>query len=278
MKKIVNYIVLGFVAIIPLACTETNEVISASRKPVVEAYLATGQAISLKLSTVIAYSTSETDSISRPIDGQAVRIKVSDGRVFNLKNTLNGLYVSAANERVQQGLTYTLEFNYNGLPISSTTSIPLPPKNFKIDRNVVPLTQIILGGSPPMGLGGLQQDDNTPLVLSWDNPTGEYYFLVQQSADANSDPVIVTNNNFPQRRIINQPTNGNVTNIQPRSFSYFGKYNLILFRLNPDYAALYRSGGTSTQNLSTPPTAITNGLGIFTGVAPDTIQVLVQKK
>lgn len=131
-----------------------------------------------------------------------------------------------------------------------------------------------------MGLGGLQQDDNTPLVLSWDNPTGEYYFVVQQSADSNSDPVISINNGqgLPQRRINNQPTNGSVTNIQPRSFSYFGKYNVILFRLNPDYAALYRSGGTSTQNLSTPPTAITNGLGIFTGVAPDTIQVLVQKK
>ncbi|MFN8345027.1 MAG: hypothetical protein U0X91_08485 [Spirosomataceae bacterium] len=284
MKNISNYIITAAVALTVLACTETNQVIKASQKPVVEAYLAPGQPVSLQLSTVLAYSTTQADSVSYPIDGQSVRIKVSDGRIFNLKNTGNGEYVSAANEKIQRGLSYTLDFTYNGLPITSTTIIPAAPQNFKIDRTDIALTQIILGNGGPGfgGPGGFQQDDNTPLVLTWDNPTGEYYFVVQQSAETNPEQVIVNNNanaqNRPARRINNQPTNSNVANIQPRSFSYFGNYNIILFRLNPDYAALYRSGGTTTQNLSTPPTAITNGLGIFTGVSPDTIRVTVQKK
>ena len=81
-----------------------------------------------------------------------------------------------------------------------------------------------------------------------------------------------------RRQINNQPTTASVANIQIGSFQLFGKYAIILYHPNPDYAALYRSGGTSSQNISTPPTAITNALRIFTGVSTDTLSVTVLKK
>ena len=276
-----------------MSCTSTNSVVSPTQKPNVQAYLAPGQPITLNLSTVIAYSDITTpDSISRPIDGQSIKIKTSDGKVFNLKSIGNGDYVSAKNEVVKFGIGYTLELNFDGLPISATTTIPQKPTGFKLDKNSISRTQRDFsqgfgGGGGPMGGGGPggTQDDNTPIVASWNNPTGDYYFVAQLSQEANPEYVIITaannTNNVGReirRQINNQPTTTSLANIQPGSFQLFGKYAIILYRLNPDYAALYRSGGTSSQNISTPPTAITNALGIFTGVNTDTLSVTVLKK
>lgn len=67
------------------------------------------------------------------------------------------------------------------------------------------------------------------------------------------------------------------SDILPQTFKYFGKHYAVLYRLNPDFAALYRSAGTTTQNISTPPTSLVNGLGIFTGVNADTLAFTVYK-
>jgi hypothetical protein len=55
-------------------------------------------------------------------------------------------------------------------------------------------------------------------------------------------------------------------------------HNVILMHVNPDYAALYRSSGSTSQNISTPPTSITNGLGVFTGVNADTLKFEVKQR
>ncbi len=271
------------------SCIDTNSVVKPGQKPVVNAYLAPGQPISLQLNTVIGYSEdANADSVSHPIDGQTIRIRVSDGKVFTLKNIGNGEYVSGENELVRFGLTYSLDLSYNGLAVSATTTIPTRPTGFSIDRKTISRTQIILGRGPgqggPFTPGGLNQGDNAPLVLTWNNPNNEYHFVSVFTSETNPEPIIVGNGNGiggsgpgGPRRVNNEPTTATVANIQPQLFQYFGQYSVVLYHLNPDYAALYRSGGTTTQNISTPPTSVVNGLGIFTGVNTDTIKVFVQK-
>lgn len=272
------------------SCIDTNSVVKPGQKPVVNAYLAPGQPISLQLNTVIGYSEdANADSVSYPIDGQTVRIRVSDGKLFTLKSIGNGEYVSGDTERVRFGVTYALDLSYKGLAVSATTTIPTRPTGFSIDRLTIARTQIIRGGGPGQGgpfmPGGINQGDNAPLVLTWNNPANEYHFVSVFTAEATPEPIVVDNGGGPggrgqggPRRVNNEPTTATVANVQPQTFQYFGKYNVVLYHLNPDYAALYRSGGTTTQNISTPPTSIINGLGIFTGVNTDTIQVFVQKQ
>lgn len=271
------------------SCINTNNVVKPDQKPVVNAYLAPGQPISLQLNTVIGYSEdSNADSVSHPIDGQTIQIRVSDGKIFTLKNIGNGEYVSGDNEVVRFGLTYSLNLTYKGLAVSATTTIPTRPTGFSIDHKTISRNQLILGGGPgqggPFTPGGFNQGDNAPLVLTWNNPNNEYHFVSVFTTEANPEPIIVANGNGiggrgpgGPRRVNNEPTTASVANIQPQTFQYFGKYSVVLYHLNPDYAALYRSGGTTTQNISTPPTSIVNGLGIFTGVNTDTIKVFVQK-
>lgn len=266
-------------------CTETNQVIFSNQKPVIEAFLAPGKPVSLKLTTVIGYSddANSPDSIARPIDGQNIKIKVSDGKVFTLKSLGEGLYESAANEIVKFGLTYTLDFTYNALPIAATTTIPARPTGYKINKTIVYRSKIDLssgttGGFRPPGGG----EDRTPIEATWNNPTGDYHFVALINTEATPESIVIlptdTSNPFPfNRRFNNEPTTASISNIMPQSFQYFGKHYAVLYRLNADYAALYKSSGTTTQNISTPPTAITNGLGIFTGVNADTLVVTVYK-
>jgi len=75
----------------------------------------------------------------------------------------------------------------------------------------------------------------------------------------------------------NEPLTGINNTLRSQSFQYFGSHNIVLYRVNAEYAALYQSSGTTSQNLSTPPTSITNGLGIFTGINADTLKFTVNK-
>jgi hypothetical protein len=54
-----------------------------------------------------------------------------------------------------------------------------------------------------------------------------------------------------------------------------GKHNLKLYHINPDYAVLYSSGGSTSQNLFTPTSNIT--IGIFTGMAGKVLELSVTK-
>lgn len=282
MKNIYKHIYLCTIIIGLLsACTETNRVINSSQKPVIEAFLAPGTPISLKLSTVIGYTDASdaADTISRPIDGQTIQIKVSDGKIFTLQSLGDGIYTSAKNEVVKFGLTYTLDFIYKGLPVSATTIIPTRPTGFKLSKTIIYLSKIDLssgGFRPPFG-----SEDRTPIEATWDNPNNEYHFLAFINTETTPEATVIlptTTTGQPfNRRFTNEPTSAKISLIQPQSFQYFGQHYAILYRLNADYAALYKSSGTTTQNISTPPTSITNGLGIFTGVNADTLMMNVYK-
>jgi len=60
-------------------------------------------------------------------------------------------------------------------------------------------------------------------------------------------------------------------------FKYYGRHYLILYKINPEYAALYESTGNSSQNLRTPNSNIKNAQGIFTAVNSDTLLLNVKK-
>lgn len=270
-----------------LACTETNDVVAPGDKPIITAYLAPGHPISMTVKSEIPY-TEENDGTSKPINGLAIKITSSTGQVFNLKSDGEGKYSSAQNELVgETGTIYTLRIEYNGRLVTGSTVIPPKTAGLSIDKTEISRTKIDLGsgGFPgPGGGGGFGGpgggDDNTALKLSWSNPENAYYFLAVESAEASPELIVTLPSGFnlPNRRFTNSPVVGTSTNVIPNSFSYFGKYHVILYRVGTDYAALYRSSGTTTQNISTPPTSIENGLGIFTGINADTLQFIVKKK
>ncbi|MFT4567954.1 MAG: hypothetical protein ACI9FN_002922, partial [Saprospiraceae bacterium] len=57
-----------------------------------------------------------------------------------------------------------------------------------------------------------------------------------------------------------------------------GTYEITVYRLNAEYAALYNTIGSSTLSLQEPPSNIENGLGICTAVTAHKLRLEVVKK
>jgi hypothetical protein len=77
--------------------------------------------------------------------------------------------------------------------------------------------------------------------------------------------------------LFNQPTRLSGAEIETPRIQYYGYHDILLLHVQPEYAALYENNGSNSLNLAPPPTNIENGLGIFTGIASDTLRLLVKK-
>lgn len=266
------------------SCTETNTVISPGDKPIIEAYLAPNHQVSMKVYTEIPYSET-SEGKSEVIDGLTIKLTGSNGKVFTLKSIGNGQYESAKNELIGVAkTTYTMEFDYKGRKVSASTEIPAKPVSFTIDKTEISRTQIDLssgmpgfgGGGGPFGGGN---ETNTSVTLTWSNPESVYHFIAVENTETSPVQILIppTGATFPSFRFTNEPLTGTNNVLRSQSFQYFGNHDIILYRVNAEYAALYQSSGTTSQNLSTPPSSISNGLGIFTGINADTLKFIVKK-
>jgi hypothetical protein len=286
MKNILKITIAVFFALGVLSCKEVNTVVKPGDKPVIEAYLAPGQPVAMQVYTEIPYTTTDS-AFSKPITGLKIKILNSNGKSFILEGDETGNYKSKSTELIgPTGTTVSMEFSYNSRIIAATTIMPQKPKGFASDINeIIRIPRDFTAGQPMIqgGPNGIQEP-RIPINLTWENTDNVYHFVAAQSLEANPVPVVMqnTNPNEPNRnraprRFNNQPVQTTASSLQSQSFQYFGKYAVILYRLNPDYAALYVNSNTTSQNISTPIGTITNGLGIFTGVNADTLVVNVKK-
>lgn len=277
-----RYFTIALVAALLIGCLDdTNTVTRSGDKPIIEAYLAPGHPVSMYVYTEISYENA-ADSTSMPVNGLQIQITGNNGQSFKLTNTEGGIYKSSSDQVIgPAGTVYEMSFSYNGRTISGSTTIPPKPAGYAINETEIYRTQRDLsGGFGSGGFPGGNNDDNTAVEVTWTNPNQEYFFLSVQNIESSPEQItkLPDGNTLPVRGFTNEPVNGTVANISPQSLSYFGRYDVILYRVGADYAALYKSAGTTTQNLSTPPSSISNGLGIFTGINADTLLLNVLKK
>jgi hypothetical protein len=287
MKSYSTYkstLILAFLLMLGLltACDKTLvDTIPGGAKPIVEAYLVPNQPITIKVKKEIVY-TENLSNRETLIPGLSIKI-TGDGQTYLLKpySGLDSLYRSEPNVRLKVGVTYSLSFDYNGKTVSASTIIPTKPVGLKSDITSVVRTRQVITST---GGFGRDVDENVDVNLSWTNTNSDYHFVVAESIEPKLDLVITlptssttTFNNF-NNRFRTQPVQGTGTRLRTQQFQYFGRYNVILLKVNPDYAALYSTEGNTSQNISTPPTTITNGLGIFTGVNADTLKFQVKER
>ncbi|MCP9749200.1 DUF4249 family protein [Lacihabitans sp. CS3-21] len=281
-----KYLQILLMSLSQMSCIEVNNIITPGDRPVIEAYLAPGSTVSMKVYTEIPY-TSEDSAYSKPVEGLKIKITGDDGLDVILTEKEEGTYVSTQ-KLGKAGTTYKMSFSHNNRTISAETTLPQAPENFKIDLTEIAriARDFSAGFTPGQGGpgGGFQQETNSTINITWDNPDNVYHFVAAQSIESNPTQILIpppSNGNFPARparRFNNQPVLTNSSSINGQSFEYFGRYAIILYRLNPDYAALYENTSTTSQNIATPVSTITNGLGIFTGINADTLILNVKKK
>lgn len=229
-----------------------------------------------------SFSYAQTDTTQIALD-DLEPLLITQDQEFPIFPVGNGIY-QHPEVVVENGRTYRLEFNWQGSVISAETYVPeQSPASLstkQIDMDKIEFN----GGFPGGGFPGLDPTD--PVDIRWDNPEGDYYYVVIKNIE--EDPEYIneriaefeaTNGGLRRFSFISAPEITDVYSINPqRDLTQFGTHRIIVYRVNPEYAALYETSGNSTLSLVQPPTNVRNGLGIFTGVSSDTLYLEVNKR
>ncbi len=238
------------------SCTKQS-VNTDGAKPVVESYLQPGQPASVKLSRQLPVDESDSSG-NYAITNADVKISYM-GRDYELPHTGDGVYVTTQIPIVENG-TYALTVSYNNLTTTATTTIPTKPKNVKASAtDLVPVFS-----STPIDM----------MHVTWDNPNNDYHFVLLKALDLSAPFSFGTFGASSRFDAIVDQSNERI--FYNQSFRYYGKHCIIVYHVQSDYVAFYNNVGTSSLNVTSISTAISNGYGIFTGVnASDSLFVNV---
>jgi hypothetical protein len=268
--KYIKITAILFTLILCFACKKEASSPEFVDKPVIEAYLKVGSIANLKVSRLIAFS-SEAQFSSDNLDNLSITI-TTNGNTYSLQPQGSGSY--AANSPsliISEGSTYNLNFIYNNKNVSATTGIPTKPTTYTASVNTMSISPRHSGGG--FSQGSLNPD---PVRLTWTNNDNSYYLVLAEIIDPNAKLIDTTANAQP-RAFRGSPIQSNTSQISPRQFQYYGLHRLILFHLNPDYAALYGNTSSNSNNLTNSSSSVANGAGIFTGINSDTVFINILK-
>lgn len=253
-----------------VSCNQESIEQTETKTTIVEAYLSAGNPVD-SLSVAQSYSYGQVEEEIITLNDLNIRITNNNSQ-FELRPIGNGYYHNT-NLIIDAGENYQLEIERGEEIISAETYVP-EYNATSISTTQVGLKKIEAGVFPS---GGITIPD--PVEVSWNNEDGDYYYVLIKNIE--TDPEYVNENiaQFEgQLQFITEPLISDFCAIRTqRELLQFGTYQIIVFRVNPEYAALYESSGSSTLSLEEPPSNIVNGLGIFTGVSSDTLYLEVTR-
>lgn len=244
------------------ACKKNSSDTNAVNKPVVEAYLVAGQPISVKV-----YQQKDlTDTATYGAALTGLSINVSNGaQTVKLTETTSGTYTYSDASFVTAGKTYSMQFTYNNVAISASTVMPGKPEGFKITDTVFHEPNTI----------DQAYNDKVRETITWTNPDSLQHMLLFKNTDSNPFEIIAVRNNRNASFEINTER-ASTYSITQTTFKYYGAYKVILLRVNDEYINVLTSNTRgSSQNLVNTPTNVVNGLGIFTAMQADTLNLKV---
>lgn len=273
MKK--SLISLLVAAIIIVGCNKTeDDALSLEKIAVVASFLTPNQTPMVILSSAIAYSD-DTTTVDDAISGQTLKISTEEMEyVMTESDTIPGTYLeSSGNLEIEPGITYQLSFTYKDQDVSSSTIIPFKPENFEISDSTISVERITEDtgpGNPP---------SMEEVELTWDNDDANYYILNIKYLEEEYDTintVFEIDDAEDRANFSTEPIQTDYFTIRSMQFSFFGKYQVVLSQITPEYAKLYESlSQSSLEGLTEPESNVTNGKGIFTSYNSDTLNIYV---
>lgn len=265
MKRI-NSIFLILTAVILSACSkELMPVLNSETTAIVESYLYAGDGvITIKLTRLLPFSEGTSDA-TQYITGQHLFINGAE-----LTETGDGIYtLDLGNKQIEPGESYNLKFAYFSDTVSSETTIPDKPANFSISSNIIYTDRITSSGGFP---GGHLAD----LDLTWTNNNAGYYYVLIEYLESTRDYINYNDATSDISTVQSiEPMSSSGTRLGMRNLYFFGSYRIVLFRVNKDFVDLYQQTSANSNNITNPVTSVNNGFGVFTGMASDTVYLIV---
>ncbi|MDR1226238.1 MAG: DUF4249 domain-containing protein [Prevotellaceae bacterium] len=269
MKKI---FVLPVFSLLLLFGCEPTLVAEFQDKAVVESYLHAGNTPQVKISRLIPFRDDVSLS-GEDINSLSITITDEDsGNSSTLIAQGEGVYANSA-FTIQEGHTYALHLPYNGFSVTASTVIPSKPVDMSLSSSTISV--MVRPGIGSLSLS--TKATNEPVEVTWANPDNSYYMVVVENIEATPTSIYDwdDDDDRPKPMFRMEPTQASSTQLSQQSFSYLGRHNIILTRMQPEYALLYQSQNNDSQSISEVHANVNNGYGIFTGLNSDTLQIRV---
>jgi len=269
MKKI--YITLVAVLLF-VSCEDENLNNIADNQFVVEAFLFAGQPVDdIKIKTTFPLTVGEDTSV--PINNAQVTLIKEGARFPLVSSDSEGNYNYPGDDlTVETGDVFELEVIANGITATGTTTVPTPTTGLSISQDSIKVPQLPFSSGMAAIVMAIQEFlQGSSIEARWDNPEGDLYFMVVESADDTFIPI------FPQQvldaletfRFVSEPTDESRLTFLAGTLVSFGSYSVEVFHINQEYAELYDNRTQDSRDLNEPPSNITNGLGVFSAFNSD---------
>lgn len=270
------------------SCNKTDSFIDKLKQPIVAAYLFEGKPIEnicIKQSVAI-----NDDKDSSPISNLEVTLTYKDKTIALTPNKDKpGFYKYAgvaSDFSIIQGNTYTMKFKYDGIDVSSKTTIPSPPVSLTSDKNSISY----------YSLDGVSFDSNTfkkyidenlnqKIILKWKNPDKKFFFVTIEFLETKKVPIFGGSDASPSDfttigglGAVSVPINSDSVIVNSTMIQYLGRHKLTLYAVNDEYIRLYENLVFDSRNLNEPYTNVINGKGIFTGFSGKSIEFSVLRR
>ncbi|MEP2025449.1 MAG: DUF4249 family protein [Reichenbachiella sp.] len=275
MKSTYNsfFLLLVFIGII--SCEDVPDFEPDDTIPVVEAFLYVDDPVDdIKITKVIPFASGISDS---EVNGLEIEI-TWNGTSYALVNAESGggRYSYPGDDlQITSGETYEINFVYEGDVISSSTTVPAVPTGLDLSTASITLPQLI----DIFDVIELASDQNNSVSVEWDNPNGDYYFLVIENMESSPESIDLNNILDFNFEFVSTPTQDSFFTMIPFiHYNQFGTHRIILYHVNEEYALLYETIEQDSRDLNEPFTNITNGVGILSGFASDTVYLEINKQ
>lgn len=232
---------------------------SYSALPVVEAYLMPGKNVEVRVS--LQKQLVDTNAYGTAITG--LQLSVSNGTTTQvLKEDRAGHYLLNDSSFVKANAVISLSFNYQNLPVTASTTVPGKPAALVTSADTVTIPKMVFGGT---------QTAFVPVTLSWANGGAYNHILVFRYQESFKSLISSRFSSDTVTSVEVGAAKAASFELSRETFRYYGKYKVILLRVNQEYIDMLNNSSTSSQNLTNAPTNVTNGLGIFTAMQADTL-------
>ena len=266
--KVLSILLLSIVV---LAGCSNNPTFPSATQVVLQAYLYADQPVQ-DIHVGSSRAIGGSDSIDTPIADATISL-VRNGVRYSLSPnpSLPGSYIYPGKDlTVKIGDQFGIEVDYGGQVITAATVVPTKPEQLALSTSTLrfQLDSVQSRFGNRARINGLDS-----ALIAWSNPNSEYYYVVLESIDQNRQ-LLRPDSNFT-RRFVSEPTNQSTYRINNNAILYTGKHVLKLYHVDKEYADLYRSRLQDSRALNEPLTNVTNGLGIFSAFASDSLSFSV---
>ena len=255
--------------LLALASCEAIPETEFTDRPVVCCYLSAGESPVLTVQKLIPF---QSDAKFSEEDISSLAITITDrnsGKEYLLSSTGEGTY--AHPELIAEpGHEYGLSFEYDGVPVTATTTVPSAPEEVSFSATRIE----VMSFQPTQAMSKAPNDG---IKISWKNDEGEYYIVEGRTSSTNPVMDVEDDEDLPVKSFKLNYTQGTSATLSSSDFNYYGTYNISVIHINQEYAVMSQGGSTSSATLVDVKGNVDGGYGIFTGISSVTRTINVTK-